>query len=268
MWPPGMRFAVALTFDVDAEEIWLSEDPANAERPATVSQGTFGAEVALPAVCDLLARHGVLATFFVPGLVAEAHPGRVRAVVEGGHELACHGHTHREPSALSPEEQAEEFRLAREVLDRFGVPVLGYRAPGWSLGPRTLELAAAAGFGYSSNLMDDVRPSVRGDTGLVELPVHWVLDDAPHLWFDAASWDKTIRSAAEVRAIWEEELLGIRDVGGLAVLTMHPQLIGRPGRLRMLDALVGWLLELGDAWVATCAEIAERVRAWRPGERP
>ena len=54
-------------------------------------------------------------------------------------------------------------------------------------------------------------------------------------------------------------LLGIRDLGGLCVLALHPQVIGRPSRLRMLDEFVGWVLELGDVRIAAMGEIAAEV---------
>src|SRR6185503_5802709 len=97
-WPAGKAAAVAFTFDFDAEEVWIGEDPENAHRPGVLSQGTYGAKVAVPALLALLERRGVRATFFVPGRVAERHPGRVEAIVNAGHELAHHGYTHTSPS--------------------------------------------------------------------------------------------------------------------------------------------------------------------------
>ena len=90
MWPEGMHAAAALTFEFDAEEVWIGEDPENANRPGVLSQGTYVAKVAVPFILELLARHGVMATFFVPARVAERHPERARArqIVEAGHELA------------------------------------------------------------------------------------------------------------------------------------------------------------------------------------
>jgi peptidoglycan-N-acetylglucosamine deacetylase len=136
--------------------------------------------------------------------------------------------------------------------------VRGYRSPAWELSTSTLGLLAEHGFAYSSNLMDDLRP-YRHPNGIVELPVHWLLDDAAHFWFSAAEWLKKISTPSEVREIWTEELLGIRDLGGLCVLALHPQVIGRPSRLRMLDEFVGWVLELGDVRIAGMGEIAAGV---------
>src|SRR5262249_56674205 len=98
MWPDGARCAASFTFDFDTEEVWIGEDPENAHRPGVLSQGTYGAKVAVPALLALLERRGVRATFFVPGRVAERHPGRGEAIVAAGHELAHPGYTHTSPA--------------------------------------------------------------------------------------------------------------------------------------------------------------------------
>ncbi len=87
--------------------------------------------------------------------------------------------------------------------------------------------------------------------------MHWTLDDAPHFWFDGATWNKTIRNAAEVRTLWEEEVVGIAALGGLPVLTMHPQIIGRPGRLTMLAAFLAWVREQPGVTFRKAREVAE-----------
>ena len=259
MWPEGARCAAAFTFDFDAEEVWIGEDPENARRPGVLSQGTYGAKVAVPRLLELLARHQVTATFFVPGRVAERYPGRVAEIAAAGHELAHHGYTHTSPTRLSRDEEEEELVKGLEVLRSFGSEITGYRSPSWDLSPHTLDLLQQHGLRYSSNLMDDIRPYRHEGRDLAEVPVHWVLDDAPHFWFDGATWTKSIATTATVRSLWEEEFLGIRELGGACVITMHPQIIGRPGRLAFLDAFIGFVTGNEDVWVTTTAQIAGRV---------
>ena len=249
---------VAFTFDFDAEEVWIGEDPANAARPGVLSQGTYGAKVAVPLILELLDRHGVRATFFVPGRVAERHPGRVGEILGAGHEVGMHGYTHRSPATLPREEEEAELVRAKAVLEGLGAELAGYRSPSWEFSEHTVGLLAAHGLRYSSNFMDDIRPYRHAGSGLVELPVQWILDDAPHFWFSGADWTKKISTTAEVDAIWREEFEGIRRLDGAFILTMHPQIIGRPGRLAFLDRFVGWVLGHDDARIATCAEIAAR----------
>ena len=257
-WLTGARSAFALTLDFDAEEVWIGANPDNARRPGVLSQGRYGARVGVPLVLDLLDRLQVPATFFVPGRVAERHPERVRDVVAAGHELAHHGYTHTHPGRLAPEQEAAEFARALDVLRGFGADVVGYRSPAWDFSEATMDLLVEHGMLYSSNLMDDVRP-YRHPNGVVELPVQWILDDAPHFWFSNADWTKPIRSAREVQEIWQEEAGAIHRLGGLVVLALHPQIIGRPGRLEMLERFVRWLGDLGGVRMATCREIAAGV---------
>jgi peptidoglycan-N-acetylglucosamine deacetylase len=260
MWPRGSTSAFAFTFDFDAEEVWIGDDPKNATRPGVLSQGTYGAKVAVPAILDMLGRHEVRATFFVPGRVAERHPDRVRAIVDAGHELAHHGYTHTSPTLLSRREEQTELQRGLEALNQFGVEIRGYRSPSWDFSEHTLELLTEAGLAYSSNLMDDIRPYLHEGYPIVELPVHWTLDDAAHFWFNLENWTKKIASPTEVRDIWEGEFLGIRAMGGVCVLALHPQVIGRPGRLAMLDEFISFVKQHDDVWVTSCTELADRAR--------
>lgn len=258
MWPRGKRCGFVMSFDFDAEEVWIGEDPANASRPGVLSQGTYGAKVAVPALLRLLDRHGLRASFFVPGRVAERYPERVRDIVAAGHEVGHHGYTHTSPMTLTADAEEDELLRGRQVLHDLGAQVVGYRSPSWEFSSATLPLLAEHGFQYSSNMMDDITP-YRHPDGLVELPVHWALDDAPHFWFDGASWTKAIRLPGEVRELWQGEFDGIREMSGLIMLTTHPQIIGRPGRIGMLDDFLGWVLAQPDVWVGTAQEAAELV---------
>ena len=255
-WPDGARGAVAFTFDFDAEEVWIGEDPANADRPGVLSQGTYGAKVAVPLVLEILERQDIRATFFIPGRVAERHPGRVREIVAAGHEIGHHGYTHTSPTKLPPGQEEVELVKGREILESFGAQVHGYRSPSWDFSGATLDLLERYGFTYSSNLMDDIRPYRHPQSPVVEIPIQWILDDAAHFWFDPATWTKKISTVEEVRSIWEKEIEGILELGGAAVLTCHPQIIARPGRLAFLEGFVGYVKRLESVWIATTGEIA------------
>jgi peptidoglycan-N-acetylglucosamine deacetylase len=250
---------VAFTFDFDAEEVWIGEDPANADRPGVLSQGTYGAKVAVPLILELLEKHGLHATFFVPGRVGERHPYRVMEIVAAGHEVGLHGYTHRSPQALTEDEEREELTKARKVLEDLGATLHGYRSPSWEFSPQTVDLLAIAQLRYSSNFMDDIRPYVHPNSNLVELPVQWILDDAPHFWFANDTWNKKMATTGEVRQIWEEEFLGIRRLGGVCIFTMHPQIIGRPSRLAFLDSFISFVKGHEGVQIRTCAEIAADV---------
>ena len=263
-WPGSYRSAVSFSFDLDAESVWLAIDPANAEKPGILSQGRYGPRVGVPLILDLLERRGVTATFFVPGVVAEQHAETVRAIVAAGHKLAVHGYTHDSPMKLSYSEEDDSLQRTRHILEGFGARVSGYRSPAWEFSKNTLGLLEKHGFAYSSNMMDDIRPYQHESSSVVELPVQWILDDGAHFWFDYSAWNKKISTPSEVREIWEAEFRGIHGLGGAFVLTMHPQVIGRPYRLEVLERFIEFVQEHEDAWIAPCGDIAS---AFRDGAR-
>jgi len=94
----------------------------------------------------------------------------------------------------------------------------------------------------------------------------YLLDDAAHWWFSAAHWTKKMATNGEVREIWEEEFAGIHDLGGLLVPMLHPQIVGRPGRLRFLDSFLAHL-RAHETWIATGGEIADHAAAELEGAR-
>lgn len=258
-WPEGRKYAATLSFDFDAEEVWIGEDAANADRPGVLSQGAYGVRVGIPLILQLLEKHGFAATFFVCGRDAERHPAAVRAILAAGHEVAHHGYTHTNPTELSADAEREELVRGLQVLRDLGGSVTGYRSPSWELTPHTLSLLSEHGIAYSSNRLDDIVPYQLEGHDVVEVPVSWILDDAPHFWFANDTWEKTIRSPREVLDVWLPEIDGIAALGGHVMLTAHPMLIGRPSRLAMLDQVIAHLRKTG-AWICTAAEAAATVR--------
>jgi peptidoglycan/xylan/chitin deacetylase (PgdA/CDA1 family) len=256
VWPSGAAAAVSFTFDLDGEEAWIGMNPANASNPVVLSQGAYGPKVAVPLLLTLLARHAVTGTFFIPGRLAERYPERVREILAAGHEVAHHGYRHLAPAGLKVEEELDELRRGREVLERLGATVTGYRAPDWNLAEGSIDRLEAEGFVYSSNFMDDVVPYRHPGLRLVELPVHWVLDDAAHLWFSDADFTKAMATNEAVASIWAAEEVGIVGLGGLCIYTCHPQVIGRPGRLGLLEQAMARAAADPDVWVAPTGEIA------------
>jgi hypothetical protein len=107
--------------------------------------------------------------------------------------------------------------------------------------------------------MDDIRPYRHMSSPVVEVPIQWILDDAPHFWFDPATWTKKISTIEEVRSIWENEVLGIVELEGAAILTCHPQIIARPGRVKFLEEFIAFVQGLDGVLIATTGEIAEHV---------
>jgi len=229
--------------------------------PVALSQGRFGPVEALPRILDLLRAAEIHASFFVPAWVAERYPDALAAIVAGGHEVGCHGDVHERVTDLDG--AAEEKILLRsvEVLTRLaGRTPVGYRAPAWQLSERTLGLLARHGFAYSSNMMDRLVPYLHDaidGASVVEIPVSWVLDDAPYFLFTG---QRAIQPPGPVLQGWLTEFDGICEVGGVANFTFHPQLIGRPSRFACLRELVEHAKRTPRVWIARLDEIAAH---WR-----
>ena len=99
---------------------------------------------------------GVHATFFVLGWVAERWPQLVRRIAERGHEIASHGYGHRLVYDQTPGEFREDLRRAKSVIESAAaVPVWGYRAPSYSVTPRSLwalDILIEEGFRYDASI--------------------------------------------------------------------------------------------------------------------
>lgn len=247
----GTPFPVLLGFDVDGETLWTARDPANAARPVTLSQGRYGPEVGVPRLLDLLKRQGIQATFFVPGMVIERYADLMRRLVDEGHEIAHHGYSHKWPDSMSPEEEREDFDKALAAFDSvLGRRPVGYRSPAWEFSPWTMNLLLEHGIKYSSNFMDRDSPYkhvVDGrPTELVELPVQWLLDDAPFWLYSTRLPGRQIAGPETVLQTWWQEfdaLYAERERGACFVLAMHPQISGRPYRVKLLERLIHHMKE-------------------------
>jgi peptidoglycan-N-acetylglucosamine deacetylase len=257
----GSTPAVLVSFDVDAEAALHGAGLDPAHRPSLESHQRYGPQVGVPRLLAVLRDHGVSATFFVPGKTAELHPAAVDAILAAGHEVAHHGYLHLPPYRLTEPEEREELERGLEVLARFGVRPLGYRAPWWEHSPNTAALLAEYGFLYDSSRFDADGPYLLADSPrLVELPVTWALDD----WERYAFWpdlhgNGLIARPADVVEAWWEEVQAIVSVGGLATLTMHPFLSGRPARAAALGRLLERILDLPGVTVARGDELARAV---------
>ena len=134
---------------------------------------------------ELFAAHGVRATFFTLGWIAERHPELVRRIAASGHEIASHGHAHQRASEQTPAAFLADIRLSKAILeDLTGKAVAGYRAPSFSIGagnPWAHECVAEAGYAYSSSVYpvrhdhygmpDAPRFAYRLPSGLLEIPI-------------------------------------------------------------------------------------------------
>jgi peptidoglycan/xylan/chitin deacetylase (PgdA/CDA1 family) len=260
-WPGGAEVAVCLTFDVDAEAPWLARSAEYARRLSTLSEGRYGVVRALPRILDLLRRHGVVATFYVPGSTADRYPDRVRAIAAAGHEVGHHGHLHLRSHEVDADAQRAEVERGLEALEPLlGRAPSGYRSPAWELTPETFGLLLEHGFAYDSSCMGDDRPYFETLDGrrILELPVHWSLDDWPYYGWSVDTGGNLISPSAWYEG-WLAEFESARAERRLVTYTMHPEVVGRGYRLLALERLIGAMSDRGRVWFATHGQVAELV---------
>lgn len=172
----------------------------------------------------LFERRQVRATFFVLGWVGHRFPGLVKEIARDGHEIACHSYWHRLIYQQTPEEFAQDLRLARTVLeDAVSMPVRAYRAPSYSITRQSLwalDILAAEGFQYDSSIF----PIYHDRYGIPDA------ERFPH-----------------------------RVSGGTGELWEFPPSVMRLGRLNLPVAGGGYFRLYPVAWTAFCVEHVQRL---------
>ena len=259
-WPNGAKVAVLLSFDVDNDTILLARS-ANPSIGA-MSQGEYGARVGLQRVVDLVDRHNIPASFFIPAVSLILQPDMVDVIQRSGqHEFGVHGWIHELNTELDGETERDLISRATDYLETVtGRRPVGYRAPSWNFSPNTLRIIRGFGFLYDSSLMADDRPyellQNGEETGVVELPVEWILDDAPLLNPRGTSYT----SPRELLQVYIDEFDKAYEEGTMFLLTTHPHIIGHRSRIVILEELIAHIRSTGDVWFATHEEVARYVR--------
>ncbi len=267
-WPEGARVAVTLSFDLDTETLMLRNGITS---PSRLSTGQYGARAGLPRVLKLLERHDLQATFFMPAVSAKLYAEEVRQIADAGHEVGIHGWIHEFTSSL---EKGEERMLMQQSLDTLeeiaGRRPVGIRTGSWEYSENTLELINELGLFYDSSLMADDVPyellSGGEPTGVVELPVEWILDDYPYFGMNRYGGTRPYTPPSAVFEIWAAEFDMAYEEGGLFLLTMHPQIIGHRSRIAMLDELIQYMQARPGVWFATHEQVARYAKE-KGGER-
>jgi peptidoglycan/xylan/chitin deacetylase (PgdA/CDA1 family) len=257
-WPNGAKVAVALSFDSDHETQTLRWGHHS---PGKLSQGEYGNRVGVPRVLDVLKKYHAQATFFVPAVIAMLYPDEQKRVIAEGHEVAIHSWIHELNSALAPEDERElQMRSADKLEEITGVRPVGIRTPSWDFSQHTMEITREMGLIYDSSLMADDDPyeilENGQPTGVVELPVEWIRDDAPYWAMDRFSGLRPYTPPSGVLEVFKREFDGAYADNGLFLLTMHPHFIGHRSRIQVLEELLQHISSHPDVWLATHADIA------------
>jgi polysaccharide deacetylase family protein (PEP-CTERM system associated) len=182
---PGEKIRNAMTCDVE-DYFQVSAFAPYIDRASWPTR-ECRVEANMERILALYERHGVRATFFTLGWIAERYPAMVRRIVAAGHELASHGYGHLRASDQSRAEFDNDIRSSKALLEDIGgQAVVGYRAPSFSIGHANLWALDAlheAGYRYSSSIypiahdhygMPDAPRFAfypNGPDGLLEVPI-------------------------------------------------------------------------------------------------
>jgi peptidoglycan/xylan/chitin deacetylase (PgdA/CDA1 family) len=226
-----------------------------------LTQGEFEARVGIWRVLDLLRRHKIRTTFFIPVKSAELYPEIVDAIVKDRHEVACHTIHHDNVSGMDRPTEKEMLKTSRDVLFQYSQqePV-GWRKAVGEISPYTLELLIEHGFLYIANGMADDIPYwwriEDDDKQILALPHTWMFDDSRYFVFFPGH-ETRIQNPSKLLEIWMAEFDASYEMGRFFTFTCHPFAIGRMHRLVMLDRFLTYVKNRPRIWIATCREVAE-----------
>jgi peptidoglycan/xylan/chitin deacetylase (PgdA/CDA1 family) len=274
-WPDGYTSAAVLSFDFDAESGFIFREPEKASRSlAGLEERRFGPRVGVDRILRLMDRLKLRASFYIPGWTVENHLPQSKRIRDAGHEIGAHGNVHEAVDVL---DAAQEEKVMREQLailrDLLDVRPSGYRSPSWDVNTRTPDILKTHGFLYDSSLMgNDIPYEVPTESGpLIEVPVQWLLDDAP-LFRHVYGATNAIADPARVFDLWSREFDGMHVENGCFVLTCHPFVSGRASRIALIEDLVRHMRKRRSVWFTTCEDVARWHASgkWRVGgsERP
>jgi peptidoglycan/xylan/chitin deacetylase (PgdA/CDA1 family) len=264
VWKNNARCAFAISFDSDHETNELRDGGKSIGR---LSWGQYGNRVAVPRILSLLKKYDVSASFYVPAVVALLYPDEQRRVAGEGHEIGIHGWIHELNATLPYEAERDLMLRSADVLERITrVRPVGMRTPSWDFSPHTLRIAREMGLQYDSSLMADedcYELLLDGEpTGVVELPVEWVRDDAVYFWMNRFASHRPYTPPADVYDIFRREFDAAYAQGGVFQLTLHPHVIGYRSRIWIVEELLRHARSHRGVWFATHAQVVEWARQY------
>ncbi|KLO13105.1 glycoside hydrolase/deacetylase [Schizopora paradoxa] len=295
--------------DVDAVAGWLGSYGGE-DSPGDISRGMYAGEVGVPRLLKLFKKYNMKTTWFIPGHSLETFPEQMAAVRDAEHEIGLHGYSHENPVSMTPEQQLDILNHTFDLLTRFnnGVPPKGSVAPWWETSKEGTNLLLDKGIEYDhSNMAHDcqayylrdedtwtkidysmqastwMKPLQRGkETGLVEIPANWYLDDLPPMMFiksnaNSHGWVNT----RDVEDLWKDtfsycyryvhhlpcsarrcnvDVSCREEEDFIFPITIHPDVSGRPHVLLMLERFIEWVNTHADVQWVPMIEMARRFR--------
>jgi len=269
-WPGGARSAVVITVNLDAELFWLRLHASAAARPKTLSLGTYGILRGTPRLLDLLDEHAMPSTWFVPGHSAARYPNTVREIHQRGHEIANRAMGDETLADMSPTEIGQAVDRSADILqDLTGERPHGFRPPPGRVDDGLGTVLASHGITWSSSMFGDDLPYFLEDGGqatpIIEVPGRWEHTDYPYFAYNGGvvafpPGRSRIAGYSSILEEWTAAFTAYHERGLCFVLSLTPQIIGKPGRFLLLERLLAHIRSTPDVWLATGHDVAEH---WR-----
>ncbi len=272
--------------DVDAVAGWLGSYGGE-DSPDDISRGMFSGEVGSPRLLKMFKRLDLRTTWFIPGHSIETFPEQMKAVADAGHEIGVHGYSHENPIAMTRAQETAVLDKCIDLVEKLsGRRPTGYVAPWWEFSTVTNELLLERGIKYDHSLMHDdftpyyvrvgdrwtkidyaaqpddwMKPLERGhETGLIEIPANWYLDDLPPMMFiKKAPNSHGFVNPRDIEQMWRDQFDWVYREMDYAVfpMTIHPDVSGRPQVLMMLERLVDYIRGHEGVRFVTMDEMAD-----------
>lgn len=263
VWPEGYRCAVVLTVDYNDIHGILTQAPEVAGRDKTLSVWRYGSQRGVERLLGLFAELGVSSSWCIPGIVAEENPEHLQAIQAGGHEIACAGYRHQNYDNLSLAEQSADIAKGCAALAALtGQRPVGFRIPAGNGAPGFIEALRDQGIRWSSSWRGDDLPFAHPTAPeVIELPLHYELEDEPYFAFNLSPAvppaQSRIASYSHTLGNLQMDFAGFHRFGLCYVLRLHPEIIATPGRIGVLRELLAGIQQRNDVWIASAGEVAQ-----------
>lgn len=263
VWPEGYRCAVVLTVDYNDIHGILTQAPEVAGREKTLSVWRYGSQRGVERLLGLFAELGVSSSWCIPGIVAEENPEHLKAIQAGGHEIACAGYRHQNYDNLSLAEQSADIAKGCAALAALtGQRPVGFRIPAGNGAPGFIEALRDQGIRWSSSWRGDDLPFAHPTAPeVIELPLHYELEDEPYFAFNLSPAvppaQSRIASYSHTLGNLQMDFAGFHRFGLCYVLRLHPEIIATPGRIGVLRELLAGIQQHNDVWIASAGEVAQ-----------
>ncbi|EJM67491.1 putative xylanase/chitin deacetylase [Pseudomonas sp. GM50] len=263
VWPNGYRCAVVLTVDYNDIHGILTQAPEVAGRDKTLSVWRYGTQRGVERLLRLFEELGVSSSWCIPGIVAEENPQHIQAILAGGHEIACAGYRHQNYDHLTLAEQSAEIAKGCAALSALtGQRPTGFRIPAGNGAPGFIEALREHGIRWDSSWRGDDLPFAHPTAPeVIELPLHYELEDEPYFAFNLSPAvppaQSRIASYSHTLGNLQMDFAGFHRFGLCYVLRLHPEIIATPGRIGVLRELLQSIQQHDDVWIATGAEVAQ-----------